>query len=112
MATTSGPPAFTDIWNDAFTIYQQQTGRTLWDDSSLEKLKSSEDLLSEIETQQAAFGSFRDKHGRLWSALSMCLQPLDLVVHTVESTISSTPFASVVFAGVFHLIKVGEHLLN
>jgi hypothetical protein len=112
MAMMNDSPAFTDIWNEAFTIYQQQTGRTLQNDSSLKKLASSDDLLSEIETQQAAFGSFRNKHGRLWSALSTCLKPLDLLGHTLESAISSTPFASVVFAGVFHLIKVGEHFIE
>jgi hypothetical protein len=109
MATTSDPPAFTDIWNEAFAIYQRQTGRTLQNDSRLKKLTSSDDLLSEIETQQADFGSFRNKHGRLWSALSTCLKPLDLLAHTAESAIASTPFVPAVFAGVFHLIKVCAH---
>jgi hypothetical protein len=104
----SGPTAFTDIWNEAFTLYQQQTGRRLQNDSRLKKLKSSDDLLGEIETQQVTFGSFRQEHGQLWSALSTCLTPLDLLGHTVESAVSSAPFAPVVFAGVFHLLKVSE----
>jgi hypothetical protein len=110
MAMKSGPSVFADIWGDAFTIYQQQTGRTLRNDPSLKKLTSSDDVLSEIEAQQAAFGDFRNKHDRLWSALSTCLTPLDLLGHTVESAISSVPVAPAVFAGVFHLVKVGEHL--
>jgi hypothetical protein len=104
----SGTASFTDVWNEAFATYQQQTGRKLQNDANLKKLDSTDDLLGEIEKRQFAFGSFRHKHGRLWSALSTCLKPLDLLGKTVQSATSSTPFAPVVFAGVLHLVQVSN----
>lgn len=102
--------SFREIWDQAFKIYQEQTGRRLLDDARLVRLQSSSDLLAEIETSQKAFGSFRDRHGKLWSILGSCLTPINLVGGTLQSALSNSPFAPAVFAGVFHLVNVSTRL--
>jgi thiamine kinase-like enzyme len=102
--------SFTNIWDEAFKTYEKQTGRKLTRDTELlKKLRSSDDLLHEIEASSGKFDEFRIKHGKLWSALGNCLKPLDLLGKTLQNAASSTPFVPAVFAGVLHLVKVVCH---
>ena len=107
---SSEPETFQEIWDQAFKTYQDQTERKLQSDERLIKLRSSKDLLNEIESSQKAFGSFRNRHGKLWSVLGSCLAPIDLLGHTLQDSLSSAPFAPAVFASVFHLVNVSDQI--
>jgi hypothetical protein len=106
QTTMNDSESYTDIWNQAFKTYQEQTGRKIQNDSQLKKLRSASDLLKEIESRGKAFGSFRAKHKKLWSVLSSCLKPLDLLGRTLQDAVTSAPFAPAVFASVLHLVSV------
>jgi cytosine/uracil/thiamine/allantoin permease len=97
---------FQDIWNQAFKTYQEQTGRKLQNDSQLKKLQSTNDLLDEIDAHSKTFGSFRNKHSKLWNALSSCLAPMSLLGNALQSALSATPFVPTILTGVLHLINV------
>jgi hypothetical protein len=98
--------AFQEIWNQAFKTYQEQTGRRLQNDSQLEKLQSTKDLLDEIDACSKSFGSFRNNHTKLWNALSSCLAPMSSLGNGLHSALSSTPFVPAILTGVLHLINV------
>jgi hypothetical protein len=100
--------SFADVWNQAFKTYREQTDRELQNDTQLKKLQSTTDLLNEIESRSKEFGSFRNKHKKLCSALSRCLKPLELLGNALQNAVTSAPFASMVFASVLHLITVGN----
>ena len=106
----ANPDTFTDIWNEAFKTYQDQTGRKLQNDSALQKLRTTDDLLAELESRQQGFEEFRNRHGKLWSALSSCLKPLDQLGSSLQSAVSSVPFAPAVFVGILYLVRVSQNI--
>lgn len=109
MADTATPGSVESIWEEAFKTYKEQTHRDLKNDAVLRKLTTVDDVLTQIEQSHTAFGSWRSKHEKLWSKLSSCLGPIQVVGNISQKVVELAPFgsqASVVLGAVLYLVKV------
>lgn len=99
---------FRHIWADAFDIYKKKTGRDIKNESVLQNLNSTEDLLAQINDEERKFSDFREKKRKLWSALSAMTKPLELLGGLTQDTLTLTPFSpcSQVLGAALFLVKV------
>jgi hypothetical protein len=94
------------LWKDAFTAYEKETDRKLNHDALLRRLKSTDDLLEQIESEGQAFHDWRNKHRKLWSCLSAFLAPITAFGGITLVAMSNFPPAAAVLGSVLYLIKV------
>jgi hypothetical protein len=94
------------LWKGAFSAYENETSRNLTHDSVLRQLRSTDDLLKQIEVEGQAFYNWRNKHRKLWSSLSAFLAPVTAVNEIAMGAVSSYPPAAVVLGSILYLIKV------
>lgn len=94
------------LWKDAFAAYEKETDRSLNHDASLRRLKTTDDLLKQIESEGRAFHDWRNKHHKLWSALSAFLAPVTAIGGIALSSASNYPPAAAVLGSVLYLVKV------
>lgn len=104
---------FTQIWADAFNIYQEKTGRDIKRDPTLRMLHTTDDLLTQIEQREQKFEEFRNKKGKLWSVLRTAMKPVELLGGLTQGALTLTPFspASTVLGAVLFLVGVWRHTL-
>lgn len=101
-----------ELLEEAFKTYQDQTGRKIQNDTSLlRKVRTTKDLLDEVELRNKNFEKFREHHDALWGKLKTCLKPLDTIGHTLQNAVTSTPIAPAVFASVLHLVNVRARVI-
>jgi fungal STAND N-terminal Goodbye domain len=100
------------LWRDAYAAYERETERKLDHDALLRHLKSTDDLLEQIESEGRAFHDWRNKHRKLWSALSAFLAPVTAIGGIALKAVANFPPAAAVLASVLYLIKVGRHSSN
>ena len=111
----ASPDSFQSIWDEAFALYKEQTNRDLENDAVLKKLTTVDDVLAQIELSHTAFGSWRSKHEKVWSRLSACLGPLQMVGNLSGQALQFAPFGSLaapVLGAVMYLIKVSLRLFD
>jgi hypothetical protein len=89
-----------------FSAYENETNRNLTRDSALRHLKSTDDLLVQIEVEGRAFHDWRNKHRRLWSSLSAFLAPVTAMNEIAFGAVSNYPPAAALLGSVLYLIKV------
>ena len=94
------------LWKDAFAAYEKETDRKLNHDAVLRCLKSTDDLLKQIESEGRVFHDWRNKHRKLWSALSAFLAPITAIGSIVLGAVSNYPPAAAVLGSVLYLVKV------
>lgn len=99
---------FTQIWADAFGIYKEKTGRDIKTDPTLRLLRTTDDLLLQVEQREHRFDSFRSKKSKLWSVLRSCMKPVELLGGLTQGALTLTPFspASTVLGAVLFLVGV------
>lgn len=97
---------FKEIWEEAFSLYQEKTQRDLKNDSVLTNLHSTDDLLKQIGTHEQDFSTFRQREAKLWAVLRGAMHGVELVGSITENALTLTPFsyASPVLAAVLFLV--------
>jgi hypothetical protein len=105
MADPSDIPG---LWEKALDSYKEDTERELAKDQMLEKLKSTDDLLQEVDRRQMKFINWRTKRRKIRHVLSMVLAPLDRLSDIVTAALSLTPFApaAAIFGAAVYLVRV------
>ncbi|KAI9829183.1 MAG: hypothetical protein M1826_005778 [Phylliscum demangeonii] len=94
------------IWADAVSQYYKTTGINLHDARS-PKPRSAEDLLEQVDRQQATFAEFRNKRAKIFKVLSGTLTPVELLGNLAAGGASMAfPPSSLVFGAVTYLIDV------
>jgi hypothetical protein len=94
------------LWKDAFAAYEKETDRKLSHDAVLRRLRSTDDLLEQIESEGRAFQDWRNKHRKLWSSLSAFLAPVGAISGIALGAVSNFPPAAAVLGSVLYLVKV------
>jgi fungal STAND N-terminal Goodbye domain len=94
------------LWKDAFAAYEKETDRKLSHDAVLRRLRSTDDLLEQIESEGRAFQDWRNKHRRLWSSLSAFLAPVAAIGGIALGAASNFPPAAAVLGSVLYLVRV------
>jgi hypothetical protein len=94
------------LWKDALAAYEKETGRKLNHDPLLQRLESTDNLLEQIESEGQAFHDWRNKHRKLWSALSAFLGPVTAVGGVALTAVSNFPPAAAVLGSILYLVKV------
>ena len=99
---------FTQIWEEAFAIYKEKTGRDIRIDPTLQSLHTTDDLLDQLDQREKRFESFRGKKSKLWSVLRSCMKPIELLGGLTQGALSLTPFApaSTILGAVLFLVGV------
>ena len=99
---------FNHIWAEAFALYQEKTGRDIRIDTTLLLIRTTDDLLDQVDRREKRFDSFRSKRSKLWSVLRSCMKPIELLGALAQGASTLTPFApaSTVLGAVLFLIGV------
>jgi hypothetical protein len=107
---TAGAPNFDSLWNSALAAYLASTKRTSEDQGLLMGLHNPEDLRAKLDADKAKFGTFRDKHAKIYDALTAAVRPFMTLADVAQSVISATPIApaSTVLGAVLFLVKSAE----
>lgn len=115
MVDTSTSGSVESIWDEAFKTYKDQTNRDLKNDAVLRKLTTVDDVLTQIELSNTAFGSWRSKHEKVWNKLSACMGPIQVVGNISQKALELAPFgteASAVLGAVLYLVKVRLYITH
>ncbi|KAG8533475.1 uncharacterized protein KY384_002258 [Bacidia gigantensis] len=98
---------FEDIWNHVFSLYEEKTNRDLKTDPLLGELRTTDDLLLQINARQRNFEAFRQKKAKLWSILRGSMIGVELVGGLTQDALTLTPFsmASPVLGAVLFLVS-------
>ncbi|KAL8709500.1 MAG: hypothetical protein Q9220_005742 [cf. Caloplaca sp. 1 TL-2023] len=101
---------FTAVWEDAFALYQQKTGRDLKDHPVMASMHSIDDLLGEIDTHEQHFTDYRQRKAKLWTILRGAMHGVELVGKLTENALTLTPFsyASPVLGAVLFLVAAAK----
>ncbi|KAL8833596.1 MAG: hypothetical protein Q9170_004179 [Blastenia crenularia] len=101
---------FKAIWEEAFALYQQETKRDLKNNPILAHLRSTDDLLTQLESQEEKFKGFRDKKAKLWSVLRGTMHGVELLGKFAMSALTMTPFsyAAPALGAVFFLVTAAQ----
>jgi hypothetical protein len=110
MAMTGEAPDFDSLWNTALANYLASTHRSIEDQGLLKDLHNPEDLRAKLEADKAKFGTFREKHAKIYNALNAAVRPFMTLADVAQSVISATPIApaSTVLGAVLFLVKSAE----
>jgi hypothetical protein len=107
------PTSFEQIWSSAFALYKQQTLRNIASSPLLPNLHTVDDVLTQIEASNTAFGTWRSRHERVWGKLSACIGPLQvlggvggMVLQGVGDMVPGGGGVPTVLAAVVYLVKV------
>ncbi|KAI9715560.1 MAG: hypothetical protein M1812_005864 [Candelaria pacifica] len=84
---------FTQMWEEAFSIYQAETKRDLKNHPILRTLTTTDDLLKQIEERQQNFENFRKKKERLWRVLRRTMDQVVTLSGIAKNALQATPFA-------------------
>jgi hypothetical protein len=101
---------FLDVWQAAIIRYENQTQRKLGKDDTFRQFASLEDLESHIKHRETKFTAFRDEHGKAFTKMKKCFQPLVPILDLVKTGIESTPYApaATAFGAAAHLLRACE----
>ncbi|KAL6716248.1 hypothetical protein ACLMJK_005814 [Lecanora helva] len=99
--------AFDNLWADAVVLYEDQTDRKIDADVAFREFKTLGELEGAIEKENRRFGSFRNEHRKVYSALKSCIAPMEPILGLVQKGIGNTPYApaSVVFGAAAYLLQ-------
>jgi hypothetical protein len=84
---------FDGLWEKALEKYFESTDRTDPVKALLKKLKSPDDLQTQLEKDHARFSSFRERHGKLTGRLKAAVKPFTVLSSVASSAVSLSPFA-------------------
>ena len=95
-----------DIWADAVTKYEKATGHKLKHDSTFSRSHSLDEFSKEVDQLSESFSKFRNEHGRFYSALRKCVQPLEHISSLAQTALGNTVAApaAVVFGAAKYLL--------
>ncbi|KFX89144.1 hypothetical protein V490_07205 [Pseudogymnoascus sp. VKM F-3557] len=118
MASPSpSPTSFEQIWSSAFALYKQQTLRNIASSPLLPNLHTVDDVLTQIEASNTAFGTWRSRHERVWGKLSACIGPLQVlggvggaVLQGVGDMVPGGGGVPTVLAAVVYLVKACDEV--
>ncbi|KAL4879221.1 tetratricopeptide repeat domain protein [Aspergillus karnatakaensis] len=95
-----------EIWSQAVARYEQANAKQL-DLASLRGMKTVDDLLASIDSENNAFDGFRAKRGRLFSALKTAMHPIQLVSDVAATAVQTSP-APIIFGAVKYLLDAAS----
>ena len=116
---------FVQLWADAFTLYQDKTkrrvillvynfyysdstelDRDLKGDPVLTNLRTTDDLLKQIESREQKFKDFREQKAKLWAVLRRSMTGVQVLGGLTQNALTLTPFsmASPILGGVLFLV--------
>ena len=84
---------FAQIWADAFAMYKGKTGRDISIDPTPPLLRTTEDLLDQVDQREERFESIRGNESRLWPVLRSSMKPIELLGELAQNTLGLSPFA-------------------
>lgn len=101
---------FLNVWQAAIIRYEDQTQRKVGKDNIFRQFASLEDLESHIKLRESNFTAFRAEHGRAFTKMKKCFQPLVPILHLVKTGIELTPYApaATAFGAAAHLLEACE----
>lgn len=105
---------FEQIWNEAFGLYQDETKRNLRNDPILTKLRTTDDLVTQINAREQNFEAFRQKKAKLWSVLRASMSGIEVIGELTQDALTLTPFsmASPVLGAVLFLVSSAKGVSN
>jgi hypothetical protein len=93
------------IWKQAIKRYEEITKKQL-DNTALKNLKTVDDLLQQIDSENQSFSDFRRKRHDIFRAMTFALRPIELVGDLAAGGASiAFPPSSLVFGAVQFLIN-------
>ncbi|KAI9792037.1 MAG: hypothetical protein M1835_008091 [Candelina submexicana] len=84
---------FAQIWAEAYSTYQENTGRDLLNHPTLSTLRTTEDLLAQIEEREQRFENFRNKKAKLWLVLRRTMDQVVTLGGVAQGALQASPFA-------------------
>ena len=98
---------FASLWASALDLYERRTGRDLKSDPSIQSIKTLEDLGKKTDQSSQEFGDFRERHARLWKAISTVCAPIQMVGGVAQSVLAASQIqpAYAAFGAIFHLVQ-------
>ncbi len=84
---------FAQIWTEAFRTYHETTGRDLKNNPALKTLRTTDDLLAQIEDREQGFENFRKKKAKLWLVLRRTMDQVVTLGGVAQGVLQSSPFA-------------------
>ncbi|GAW25704.1 putative nacht and tpr domain protein [Rosellinia necatrix] len=105
------------FWADAKRAYELECQHSIDLDGGPRDPQTVEQLLELIESRGAHFGTFRQKHGRLWSRLQRFAEPVVLVATLAGEGFSTLdgigggPVTSIL-KSITHLVSAAEHVTS
>ncbi|KAI9696731.1 MAG: hypothetical protein M1836_005093 [Candelina mexicana] len=84
---------FAQIWAEAYSTYQEKTGRNLLNNPTLSTLRTTEDLLAQIEEREQRFENFRNKKAKLWLVLRRTMDQVVTLGGVAQGALQASPFA-------------------
>ncbi|KAI1429139.1 hypothetical protein F5Y12DRAFT_728265 [Xylaria sp. FL1777] len=104
------------FWAEAKRAYELECEHAIDLGSDTREPRTVDQLLELIESRGSNFGSFREKHNRLWSKLQRFAEPVVAVGEVTGEAFGSIdgiggPVSSVL-KGITHLVKAAEHVTS
>ncbi|KAL8817046.1 MAG: hypothetical protein Q9191_008221, partial [Dirinaria sp. TL-2023a] len=101
---------FASLWASALDKYKDRTGRDLSSDASARDLKTLDDLHSRIKQSNQGFTDFRERHARLWKAISAAWMPIQLVGGLAQDVLGGAQIlpASAALGAILHLVNAAK----
>lgn len=109
----SAENSFEEFWLEAVAKYEKSTNRKLTHDSVFSRLRTVEDLQTEVENEEQRFKDFRTEHRKVYSVLAKCFRPIQDLVKVVQAGLGSTPYAPavIVLGAASYLLKVSAETM-
>ena len=98
---------FASLWASALDKYKNRTGRDLTSDVGARDIKTLDDLHSKIEQSNQEFTEFRERHARLWKAISAACMPIQLVGGLAQNVLGGAQIApaNAALGAILHLVN-------
>ena len=99
-----------EVWEEAFSLYEENTHRDLKSDLARFNLHSTRELLDQINAREQNFSSFRQSKAKLWTILRRTMHGVEVIGRLTENTLTLTPFsyASPVLGAVMYLVTAAK----
>ena len=108
--TAPGGGDIREVWEEAFSLYEENTHRDLKSDLARLNLHSTRELLDQINAREQNFSSFRQSKAKLWTILRRTMHGVEVIGRLTENTLTLTPFsyASPVLGAVMYLVTAAK----
>lgn len=100
---------FAAIAADAAKRYSETSGKIQLDDYLSPKIRTVDDLIKQVELQNAQFAEFRAKRHAVFGAMAAAMKPVEVIGEIVAGAAEEGfPPAQNVFCAVVYLIKAAQ----